>query len=51
MSKKPRFRTPMDSQHVKGCQTLVKSARRHFLQFLLIIIPKIELQNVSLSNI
>ena len=26
MSKKLRFRTPFDSQHVKGSQTLVKSA-------------------------
>ena len=26
LSKSHRFRTPFDSQHVKGCQTLVKSA-------------------------
>ena len=26
LSKKHRFRTPFDSQHVKGSQTLVKSA-------------------------
>ena len=25
LSKKHRFRTPFDSQHVKRCQTLVKS--------------------------
>ena len=25
LSKKSRFRTPFDSQHVKGSQTLVKS--------------------------
>ena len=25
LSKKLRFRTPFDSEHVKGCQTLVKS--------------------------
>ena len=30
MSKKPRFRTPFDSQHVKGSQTLVKSAWHQF---------------------
>ena len=24
--KKQRFRTPFDSQHVKGCQTLLKSS-------------------------
>ena len=28
--KKHRFRTPLDSQHVKGSQTFVKSAREHF---------------------
>ena len=26
LSKKHRFRTPFDSQHVKGSQTLVKSS-------------------------
>ena len=26
LSKKHRFRTPFDSQHVKGSETLVKSA-------------------------
>ena len=26
MSKKPLFRTPVDSQHVKGSQTCIKSA-------------------------
>ena len=30
ISKKPRFRTPLDSQHVKGSQTLVKSVRQFF---------------------
>ena len=30
MSKKPRFRRPLESQHVKVSQTLVKSARHHF---------------------
>ena len=29
MSIKPRFRTPFDSQYVKGCQTLLISARQH----------------------
>ena len=32
MSKKPRFRTPFDSQHVKGSQALVKSAWQNFYQ-------------------
>ena len=30
LSKKHRFRTPFDSQHVKGSQTLVKSSWEHF---------------------
>ena len=29
-SKKQRFRTPLDNQHVKGFQPLVKSAWEHF---------------------
>ena len=29
-SKKYRFRTPFDSQHTKGSQTLVKSSGEHF---------------------
>ena len=30
LSKKHYFRTPFDSQHVKGSQTHVKSEREHF---------------------
>ena len=30
MSIEPRFRTPSDSQHVKGSQTLPKSEWQHF---------------------
>ena len=30
--KKHRFRTTFDSQHIKGSQTLVKSASEHFDQ-------------------
>ena len=30
LSKKQYFRRPFDSQHVKGSQTLVKSAGEHF---------------------
>ena len=30
MPKKPRVRTLMDSQHVKGSKTLLKSARKYF---------------------
>ena len=29
-SKKQRFGTPLNSQHVKGSQNLVKSASEHF---------------------
>ena len=29
VSKKLRFGTPFDSQHVKCCQTFIKSAREH----------------------
>ena len=35
MVKKPRFRTPFDSQHTKGCQNLLKSGRQHFYHFYL----------------
>ena len=34
MSKKPCFRTPFNSQHTKGSQTLPKSAQQHFYQIL-----------------
>ena len=30
LSRKYRFRTPLDSQHVKGSQTFAKSAGGHF---------------------
>ena len=30
LSKKDRFRTPSDSEHVKGSQTLAKSSGEHF---------------------
>ena len=30
LSKKHRFRTPFDSQYLKGSQTLVKSSGEHF---------------------
>ena len=30
LSKKYRFRRPFESQHVKGCQTLLKSVWEHF---------------------
>ena len=33
LSKKHRFRTSFDSQHLKGCQTLAKGAWEHFCHF------------------
>ena len=33
MPKKPRVRTLMDSQHVKGSERLLKSARQYFCHF------------------
>ena len=32
MPKKPRVRTVMDSQHVKGSEKLLKCARKYFCQ-------------------
>ena len=37
MSKKPRFRTLLDSQHAKGCQTLLKRIRHQFYQMQMIL--------------
>ena len=34
---KDRLRNPFDSQHIKGSQTLVKSASEHFYQIFLIL--------------
>ena len=38
--KKPRFRTPFDSQHVEGYQTLAKSASEHFYQIFSSLLQK-----------
>ena len=35
MPKKPRVRTLMDSQHVKGSERLLKSARQYFCDIFL----------------
>ena len=35
--KKQRLRNPFDSQHIKGSQTLGKSASEHFYQIFLIL--------------
>ena len=48
MAKKPRVRTLMDSQHVKGCETLLKSARQNFLSNSLII--QKENQNLEIKK-
>ena len=50
MFKKRRFRTLSESQHVKGSQTLVKSADSTFIIFF-ITLKKTDLENISLSNI
>ena len=36
MSKKTSFRTPFDSYHFNGCQTLLNSARQHFYHVFLL---------------
>ena len=51
MYKKRRFRTPFDSPHVKGSQSLVKSALQHFHHFFFITVRETDFKNVSLSDI
>ena len=41
MSAKPCFKTPFDSQHVKGFQTHIKSAWQYFYQILLSLWEKL----------
>ena len=48
MPKSPRFRTPCDSQHVNGSETLVKSAWQHFYDH--IIMSETYLKIVSVIN-
>ena len=48
-SKKPRFRTPPDSQHAKQSQTLI--SKTAFLLYFSITLRKMEFENVSLSDI
>ena len=50
LSKKRRFRTSFDSQHVKRSQTLVKSAWEYFYLFYFIILVGTDLENISLSD-
>ena len=50
LSKKHRFRTPFDSQHVKWSQTLAKSSREHF-HYIFITLGEHALEYTSLSDI
>ena len=45
MPKKPRVRTLMDSQHVKGSQTLLKSAQQNFCHTFRSFMKKINSKN------
>ena len=46
-----RFRTPFDKQHAKGSKKLPKSARQLFLSYFSMTLRKMELGNVSVSDI
>ena len=48
MDKKPRVRTLMDSQHVKGSETLHKSARKYFSHIFWSLWKKINSKNFFL---
>ena len=48
--KKRRFRTPFRTQHVKGSQTLVKSAWKAVLSYFTINLREIDLENISLCD-
>ena len=50
MSKKSRLRTPFDSQHAKGSQTLLEYPTQHFLSNFFITLDKTELENVSIND-
>ena len=45
MTKKPRVRTLMESEHVKGSETLHKSARQYFCHIFLSLWKKISSRN------
>ena len=51
MSKKIRFKTPFDSQHDKGFQTLRNSSAKHFYHIFLTTLRDADLENISLTNI
>ena len=50
MSKKPHLRTPFDSEHVRGSQSLVKTAMTALLSYFFITLREIELENISASG-
>ena len=50
LSKKRRFTTRFDSQHVKGSQMLAKSPWQHIYHFFSIILWEVDFENVSLSD-
>ena len=50
LSKKRRFTTRFDSQHVKGSQMLAKSPWQHIYHFFSIILWEVHFENVSLSD-
>ena len=45
MPKKPRVRTVMDSQHVKGSEKLLKCARQYFCHIFWLLWKEISLKN------
>ena len=49
LSKKPRFRTRSDSQHVKALQMRRKSPMQALLSSLSIILRDVDLENISAS--
>ena len=48
MPKKPRLRTHMDSQHVKGSETLLKFARQQFCHIFLLFWKNFNSRNALL---
>ena len=46
MSKKIRFKTPFDSQHAKGSQTLRNSSAKHFYHIFLTTLRDADLENI-----
>ena len=51
MLEKPRIRTLMDSQHVKGFETLHKFASQYFLSYFLVTLKENHLGKLCFSSI